>query len=300
METVFKKTPPFYGSGTALVTPFDGSGRINFDMLERLIEFQIENSTDALIVCGTTGECATLSDQEKRSIFRFAVKIVNGRIPVICGTGSNSTKHSAELSVMAEYVGANGLLVVTPYYNKTSQAGLAEHFTAVADSTCLPLIMYNVPSRTGMSISPAVCARLKEHERIVAIKEASSDISHIAKIAEACGDGLYIYSGNDDQTVPILSLGGIGVISVFSNILPFETHELCRLWAEGRTDEALKLQLKYLGLMNALFSDVNPMPVKAALGLMGFDSGACRPPLTSADPNALEKLSALMKKFGLI
>ncbi len=295
-----KKKLPFTGSATALITPFDADGNVHYAKLAELIEFQIENRTDALVISGTTGECATLSDEEKIRMFRFCTEQVRDRIPVIAGTGSNDTKHSVELSISALDAGADALLLVTPYYNKASHMGLVRHFYAVADAVPLPVIVYNVPSRTGMNIGVDTYRELSKHENIVAAKEASADISHIAKIAEACRDTLYLYSGNDDQTVPILSLGAKGVISVLSNVMPKQTHDICALWLAGRTEEALRLHLELLELMNALFIDVNPIPVKAALNLMGMGVGGYRLPLCDMPPNKLEALKAAMKRLNLI
>ncbi len=295
-----KKKLPFSGSATALVTPFDAQGEVNYDKLSELIEFQIENGTDALVICGTTGESATLGDEEKIRMFRFCAQQTGGRVPVIAGTGSNDTKHSVELSQSAFKAGADALLLVTPYYNKASHTGLIRHFYAVADAVPLPMIVYNVPSRTGVNIGVDTYRELGRHENIVAAKEASADISHIAKIAEACGDTLCLYSGNDDQTLPILALGAKGVISVLSNVLPKETHDICALWFAGQMEEALRLHLELLELMNALFIDVNPIPVKAALNLMGMDVGGCRLPLCDMPPNKLEILKAAMRSLRLI
>jgi len=294
------KKLPFTGSATALVTPFDMQGNVYYAKLAELIEFQIENQTDALVISGTTGESATLSDAEKVRMFSFCTEQVCGRVPVIAGTGSNDTKHSVELSKSALHAGADALLLVTPYYNKASHTGLIRHFYAVADAVSLPVIVYNVPSRTGVNIGVDTYRELGNHKNIVAAKEASADISHIAKIAEACGDTLYLYSGNDDQTLPILSLGAKGVISVLSNIAPKQTHDICALWFAGRMEEALRLHLNLLELMNALFIDVNPIPVKAALNLMGMDVGGYRLPLCDMPPNKLEILKMVMKKSKLI
>lgn len=294
------KALPFKGSGTALVTPFSRDGSVNYDEFAKLIEFQIAQGTDAIVICGTTGETATLTDDERKKLISFGIECVNFRIPVIAGTGSNSTHHSMELSKYAMREGADALLVVTPYYNKTSQNGLIKHFFAVADSTALPVILYNVPSRTGLNITTETYQALSKHEKIVATKEASGDISQIARIAAECGNDLYIYSGNDDQTIPILSLGAKGVISVLSNIMPFETHEICRLWFEGKTEQALALHLKYLDLMNTLFIDVNPIPVKTALKLMGYDVGGLRLPLCDMPDSKLKLLESRMKAVSLI
>lgn len=294
------KRLPFTGSGTALITPFNYDGSIDFKRLEELIAFQIENGTDAIIVCGTTAENATLTDEERKSLIRFCVKAVDKRIPVIAGTGSNNTQHAVELTKYAAKEGADAVLAVTPYYNKASKEGLTRHFFAVADCSDLPVILYNVPSRTGMNISIDTYKRLAEHVNIVATKEASGDISAIAQIADECGGALHIYSGNDDQTVPILALGGKGVISVLSNIMPRETHDVCGLWFEGRQELSLSLFLRLLEITNNLFIDVNPIPVKAALRLMGKDLGVYRLPLCEMDEEKLERLRSSMTKLGLI
>lgn len=295
-----RKVVPFIGSCTAIVTPFDRHGRINISLFGELIDFQIENDTDAIVVCGTTGESATLTDSEKEALFAFAVNRVDGKIPVIAGTGSNSTHHSIELSRRAERVGTDGLLLVTPYYNKTSQKGLIRHFNEIADSVDMPVILYNVPSRTGMTILPATCLELSKNENIVAIKEASGDISHIAETVDICGDDLYLYSGNDDQTLPMLALGALGVISVLSNIMPAESHCLCELWQKGEIEEARKLALRLTKINKAIFSDVNPIPIKTALRLMGYDVGQCRMPLCDMSEEGTLELKDCMKSYGLL
>jgi 4-hydroxy-tetrahydrodipicolinate synthase len=294
------KLLPFKGSCTALVTPFSKDGSVNYDEFAKLIEFQISGGTDAIVICGTTGENATLTDREREKLISFGVECVNSRIPVIAGTGSNDTSHSGELSKYAAKAGADALLIVTPYYNKASQSGLVKHFYTVADSTELPVIIYNVPSRTGVYISTETYIALSSHEKITAVKEASGDISAIARLAAACGSDLHIYSGNDDQTIPILSLGGKGVISVLSNIMPRETHDICSMWFEGKTEQAAALQLQLLALMNDLFIDVNPIPVKAALRLMGFDVGGYRMPLCDMPESKLDVLRESMKAASLI
>lgn len=294
------KQVPFWGSATALITPFDECGGLDMEALDELIEFQLSEGTDALVVCGTTGECATLSDDEKQLLFERAVRSVGGRSPVIAGTGSNDTAHCAALSKRAQRAGADALLIVTPYYNKTSQRGLVEHYRAIADSVELPIILYNVPSRTGMTISPEACAALGEHERIVAIKEASSDISHVAELLAHCGDSLHVYSGNDDQTLPMLSLGAKGVISVLANIMPRASGELCRLWRDGRTREAAQLALSLTRINKALFCDVNPIPVKTALRMMGYHTGGFRRPLCELLPGAAESLRETLEAYGLL
>ena len=290
----------FTGAGVAIVTPMNPDESINFDRLGQIIDNQIENGTDAIVICGTTGESATMTDQEHVDCIEYAVKRVNGRVPVIAGAGSNHTSYAVWMSKEAKRVGADALLHVTPYYNKTSQTGLIRHFNAVADATDLPIILYNVPSRTGVNITPATYRELAKHPNIVAAKEASGNNSQIAQIAQACGDELDLYSGNDDQIVPLLSLGAKGVISVLSNIMPRETHDICRLFFEGKIAESRTLQLKLLPLINALFSDVNPIPVKEAMNMMGWECGECRLPLVSMQPQAKEHLRSLMQEQGLI
>lgn len=290
----------FTGAGVAIVTPMNPDESINFDRLGQIIDNQIENGTDAIVICGTTGESATMTDQEHVDCIEYAVKRVNGRVPVVAGAGSNHTSYAVWMSKEAKRVGADALLHVTPYYNKTSQTGLIRHFNAVADATDLPIILYNVPSRTGVNITPATYRELAKHPNIVAAKEASGNISQIAQIAQACGDELDLYSGNDDQIVPLLSLGAKGVISVLSNIMPRETHDICRLFFEGKIAESCALQLKLLPLINALFSDVNPIPVKEAMNMMGWECGECRLPLVSMQPQAKEHLRVLMQEQGLI
>lgn len=290
----------FTGAGVAIVTPMNPDESINFDRLGQIIDNQIENGTDAIVICGTTGESATMTDQEHVDCIEYAVKRVNGRVPVIAGAGSNHTSYAVWMSKEAKRVGADALLHVTPYYNKTSQTGLIRHFNAVADATDLPIILYNVPSRTGVNITPATYRELAKHPNIVAAKEASGNISQIAQIAQACGDELDLYSGNDDQIVPLLSLGAKGVISVLSNIMPRETHDICCLFFEGKIAESRALQLKLLPLINALFSDVNPIPVKEAMNMMGWECGECRLPLVSMQPQAKEHLRVLMQEQGLI
>lgn len=290
----------FKGAGVALVTPMNSDGSVNYDELEKLIEFQIKNGTDAIISCGTTGESATLSSQERNDVIEFTVKKVNGRIPVIAGTGCNNTKQALENSLNAEKLGVDGLLIVTPYYNKTSQSGLIKHYEYIADRVKTPIILYNVPSRTGVSIKPQTYLKLSKHENIVAVKEASGDISSLAETISLCKYNLAVYSGNDDQTVPILSLGGIGVISVFSNICPKECHEMVQSYFDGDTEKSKEIQLKYLKLMNAMFCDVNPIPVKEALNLMGFNTGRCRMPLDILSESNYEKLKEILKEYSLI
>ena len=289
----------FKGCGTALATPFDENG-INFKVFEEMLENQIENGVDALIVCGTTGESSTMTEKERKDAIKFVVDVVKKRVPVIAGTGSNNTAQAMAMSKYAEEVGADGCLVVTPYYNKTTQGGLIAHYSAVASSTRLPIILYSVASRTGVNILPETCLELSKIPNIVAIKEASGNISQIAKIAELCGDNLHIYSGNDDQVVPIMSLGGLGVISVLSNVAPKYTHDMCQNFFDGKLDEALKMQLRALSLINALFCEVNPIPVKYALNLMGYDFGKPRLPLVELSDKNKVVLENEMKKMNLI
>lgn len=288
----------FEGSGVALVTPFK-DGEVNYEKMGDLIEWHIENKTDAIIVCGTTGESATMTDKERKSTIKFVVDKVNKRIPVIAGSGSNNTAYSIELSKYCQEVGADGLLIVTPYYNKATQNGLIKHYTAIADSVDLPIILYNVPGRTGVNITPATVEKLSKIENIVAIKEASGNISQVAEIARLCGEDFAIYSGNDDQIVPILSLGGIGVISVLANVLPKETHDIVEKYLSGDVEESRKLQLRLNELVNSLFIEVNPIPVKAAMNLMGMEAGELRLPLTDISEQNLEVLKNNMVKAGI-
>ena len=294
-----KKTV-FTGAGVAIITPMYSNGSINYEELAKIIEFQIENKTDAIIVCGTTGESPTMSDDEHIECVRFAVQQTAGRIPVIAGAGSNDTNYAVWLSKEAKKAEADALLHVTPYYNKCSPKGLVKHFETIADSTDLPVILYNVPSRTGMTIKPETYLELSKHPNIVATKEASGDISLIAQISQLCGDDLAIYSGNDDQIVPIMSLGGIGVISVFSNICPRQAHDICDLYLQGRVLESTKLQLEYLELINTLFVETNPMPIKYAMNLLGYQAGGCRLPLDELLDSNKDLLKNLMKTHHLI
>ncbi len=294
------KNTIFTGAGVAIVTPMNPDGSINFDKLGEYIDFQIKNSTDAIIICGTTGEASTMTDEEHLECIRFAVEKTAKRVPVIAGTGSNDTQYAVELSQKAEELGADGLLVVTPYYNKTSQRGLIAHFTAIADSVNIPIILYNVPGRTGVNITPETCKKLSEHKNIVALKEASGNISQVAKIIALCGENLDVYSGNDDMIVPIMSLGGKGVISVLSNVLPEETHLMAQHCLDGNYAEATKLQIDYLEFINALFTDVNPVPVKEAMNIMGMNAGECRMPLYKMSDEGRNALEAVIKKYNLI
>ena len=293
------KNTVFTGSAVAIITPFK-NGEIDYESFGRVLDMQLASKTDAIVVCGTTGEASTLSDAEHVDAIRFACERVNKRKPVIAGTGSNDTAYSLWLSKEAEAAGADALLLVTPYYNKATPKGLIKHFSAVADNVGIPSILYNVPSRTGCNIPLSVYRELCEHENIVATKEASGNLSAVAEIAEACGDKLDIYSGNDDQIVPILSLGGKGVISVLSNVLPDETHDMCQLFFEGKVDEAAKMQIKYLELINKLFCEVNPIPVKTAMALMGYCDLEMRLPLCEMEDKNKAALEATLKKYGII
>lgn len=293
------KTPLFLGCGTAIATPFTDTG-VNFEEFRKLIEFQISEGIDALIVCGTTGESATMSLAEKKETIKFAIDVVNKRIPVIAGTGSNNTSSAIEMSKYAESVGADGLLVVTPYYNKATQSGLIAHFKAIAESVKIPIIVYSVQSRTGVNIAPETCLELSKIPNIVAIKEASGNLSQVASIANLCRNNLYIYSGNDDQTVPMLSLGACGVISVLSNIAPKVTSKMVHDFLNGNIEEARKVQLDAIPLIDALFCEVNPIPVKEALNIMGYNFGTPRLPLTKLTEKNREKLKNEMENFGVI
>ena len=292
------KTPIFEGMASAIITPLNEKG-IDYELFAKLIEWQIAEGIDGLVVCGTTGEGATLTDEEHKSAIEFMVKQVAGRVPVIAGTGSNDTAYAVELTKHACQIGVDGVLTVTPYYNKATQKGLIKSFTQIADASSVPVILYNVPSRTGVNIAPKTVLELSKHPNINAIKEASGDISQIAEIAHLCGDNINIYSGNDDQVVPIMSLGGKGCISVLSNLLPKETSEMCRLFREGDVKAAARLQLKYIPLINALFSEVNPIPVKAAMAKMGFCEDYLRLPLTPMEDATRENLYMQMKNAGI-
>jgi len=294
-----RTTPIFRGVATALITPLCENG-IDFDAFGRLIDWQIEQGINALVIAGTTGEGSTLTDEEHREAIRFSVERAAGRVPIIAGTGSNDTAYAIDLSRYACEVGADALLVVTPYYNKATQKGLIAMYNAIADASTKPLILYNVPSRTGCSIEPATYAALAEHPNIAAIKEANSNISKIVETAALVGDKLDIYSGNDDQVVPILSVGGMGVISVLSNIMPARTVEMCDRWFRGDIAGAAALQCELLPLINALFSQVNPIPVKAAMAAMGWCENYVRLPLTPMEEEPWQKLRALMAQQGLV
>ena len=283
----------FKGCGTAISTPFDKNG-VNLKEFEKLIEDQIQNKVDAIIVCGTTGESSTMTTEEKKLTIKCAVKTSNGRVPIIAGTGGNNTKQVIENSKLAESLGVDGLLIVTPYYNKCTQAGLIEHYKVIANSVSLPIILYSVQSRTGVNIEPKTCLELSKIENIVAIKEASGNLSQVAEIAHLCKNNLHIYSGNDDQVLPVLSLGGLGVISVLSNVKPEYTHNMVQNFFDGNIEEATKMQLNALPLIKALFAEVNPIPVKAALNMQGYDFGIPRLPLT---PMTEEKMRILKKEL---
>ncbi len=292
------KTTIFEGAATAIITPLNENG-IDFEAFGRLIEWQISEGIDAIVAAGTTGEGSTLTDEEHRAVIKFCVEKVNGRVPVIAGTGSNDTAYAAQLTKYACEAGADAVLLVTPYYNKATQNGLIKSFTAVADISTKPCILYNVPSRTGCNIKPETCAVLAKHPNIVAIKEASGDISQIAAISHLCGDSIDIYSGNDDQIVPVLSLGGKGVISVLSNLLPRETSQICHSFLNGDVKTARDMQLEYLPLINSLFCEVNPIPVKAAMSAMGYGSNILRLPLTPMEEAKKNRLISDMRNCGI-
>ena len=292
------KKPVFEGLATAIVTPFK-NGTIDIPTFEMLLDTQLAANVDAIVVCGTTGECSTMTDEEQLAAIKFTVETVNHRVPVIAGAGSNDTDHGCALAEKSAACGADALLLVTPYYNKTTQAGLVAHFTAMAEAGGIPVILYNVPSRTGLNITPETALELSRNPLINGIKEASGNISQVAKIAQLCGDELNIYSGNDDQVVPLLSLGGKGVISVVSNVKPELVHNCCKAWFEGDPKTACKLQLEILPLADALFCEVNPIPVKTALNLMGMNVGPLRMPLCEMEEANKETLIKAMKDFGI-
>lgn len=289
----------FKGSGVAIITPFNENG-IDYEKLRELLEWHIKESTDTIVICGTTGEATTMTEQEKKDAIKFTVDVVNKRIPVIAGTGGNNTKTSIEMSLYAESVGVDGILVITPYYNKTNAEGLLMHFKAINDAVKTPIILYNVPSRTNMNITPETLLKLTELNNVVAIKEASGDMSQVAKMKALCGDKIDIYSGNDDQIIPILSLGGIGVISVAANIIPKIVHDMCDLYLNGDCFKATKLQLEYLELMNNLFIETNPIPVKTAMNVMGMNVGELRLPLYKMNDKNKETLVNTLKKYNLL
>ena len=294
------KQPVFTGAAVAIITPMHADGTVNFEELGRIIDDQIAHGTDAIVICGTTGESAALNHEEHVECIRFAVKHTAKRVPVIAGTGSNDTAFAIEISKEAEEADADALLLVTPYYNKTSQAGLIAHYTAIANAVTLPCIIYNVPSRTGVNLQPATLAELAKLPNVNAVKEASGNISQVADVAALCGEELNIYSGNDDQIVPILSLGGKGVISVLSNVAPQQAHDICAAWFSGDTAKSLKLQLKALPLCHALFADVNPIPVKWAMNRLGWNAGPLRLPLVEPSAAVQQSLENEMKAYGVL
>lgn len=289
----------FEGSGVAIVTPFTNDS-VDYDKLKELLEWHVKEGTDAIVICGTTGEATTMTLEEKKSVIKFTVDVINGRIPVIAGSGSNNTKASVEMSKYCESVGVSALLVITPYYNKTNHKGLLKHFETINDAVNIPIILYNVPSRTNMNITPSTLKELSKLKNIVAIKEASGNLSQIAEMKALCGDSIDIYSGNDDQIIPIMSLGGKGVISVLANVIPKEVHSMTRMYLDGKCKEASKIQIDTLELANALFLETNPIPVKTALNLMGCNVGPLRLPLYEMDDKLKLDLENTLKKYKLI
>jgi 4-hydroxy-tetrahydrodipicolinate synthase len=289
----------FTGAGTAIITPLK-KGEIDYEKYSELIEFQIKNNIDAIVVCGTTGEASTLTDDEHRKMIDFTVEKVNGRVKVVAGAGSNDTAYAIELSKHAEQAGADAILQVTPYYNKTTQKGLVKHFCDIADAITTPVILYNVPSRTNLPIMPDTYKELSKHQNIVATKEASGNMKAIIQTRQLCGDDLDIYSGNDEDIVPILSIGGIGVISVLSNLIPQETHDICRLYFDGKVKESADLHIKYIDLVDVLFCETSPIPIKTAMALMKLDSGELRMPLVEMEDKNRDMLTKILKKHGLV
>ncbi len=287
----------FKGSGVAIITPFKNNG-VDFEKLGELLDWQVNNGTDAIIICGTTGEATTMSDDEKKAAYKYTVERIDGRIPVIAGTGSNDTHHSIELSQYAEAVGCDGVLCVTPYYNKTTQKGLIAHYTAIADSINIPVIIYNVPGRTGLNVNASTLKTLSTHKNIAGVKEASGNISQVVEIGMFCSDSFCMYSGNDDQVVPLLSVGGIGVISVVANIAPGVMHDMVTSFLEGDSKRAMELQLSIKPLNDALFCEVNPIPVKTAMNLLGYNVGNLRLPLVDMEEKNLEHLKKELVDFG--
>ena len=290
----------FRGSGVAIVTPFNADGSVNFSEYEKLINFQLASGTDAIIACGTTGEASTLTDDEQIEVIRFTVDTVKKRIPVIAGTGSNDTKHGVKLAIEAQKAGADACLIISPYYNKTTQKGLVIHIGAAAKAVDIPCIIYNVPGCTGMNIDPKTVKALMEYDNIVGIKEASGNLAQIMDISELCGDRMALYSGNDDNTVPILAMGGLGLISVVANIIPKDTHDMIQSYLDGDTDTALRMQLRMLPLCRASMCEVNPIPIKAALRLMGYEAMYYRAPLCEMGEANFASLQAVMKGYGLV
>lgn len=289
----------FRGAGVAIITPFTETG-VDYDRFEKLLNWHVEQGTDAIVVCGTTGEASTMSTEEKKEAIRFTVEVINGRIPVIAGTGSNDTRATVEMSQYAQSAGADALLIINPYYNKTSNEGLYRHFEAVHEATGIPIVVYNVPSRTGMNITPEALVRLSTLERVVAVKEASGDISQVAKYRRYLPESFQIFSGNDDQILPIMALGGDGVISVSANIIPKVVHDQCMAFLNGDYKEALRIQMETLPLTNQLFTETNPIPLKAAMEVMGLDSGRMRLPLVPLSESNKKNLLSAMKDYGLI
>lgn len=294
------KNTIFTGAAIAIITPMNADGSINYEVLGEMIDKQIENGTDAIVICGTTGEASTMTDDEHLDCIKFAVERTAKRVPVIAGTGSNDTSYAVKLSKEAEAVGADALLVVTPYYNKATQRGLIAHFTAIADAVNIPLVLYNIPGRTGMNIEISTMKELAKHKNICAVKEASGNISYAAKLIAECGDMIDVYSGNDDMIVPLMSLGAKGVISVLSHVIPKETHQMAQYCLDNNFAEAAKLQIKYLDLINNLFIEVNPIPVKEAVNMMGVKAGSCRLPLCDMTEEHKAVLRASLEKHGLI
>ena len=290
----------FTGSGVAIVTPMNSDGSVNYDEYGKLIDYQIENGTDAIIACGTTGESATMDAKEHCKVIEYTIKRVNKRIPVIAGAGSNDTAFAAELSVEAENLGADAILSVTPYYNKTNQGGLVRHYNYIADKVNIPIILYNVPSRTGCNIKPETYAQLCKHPNIKATKEANGDLSALVRTMALCGDDLDVYSGEDSQAFSITAMGGCGVISVFANVCPKESHDLIQKALDGDFKGSFEIQKKYIALMDALFSDVNPIPVKAAMNMLGWNCGACRLPLGEMTPQGNKALEDCLRSYGLL
>ena len=290
----------FKGSAVAIVTPFNKDNKVDYEKLKELLEWHIEEKTDAIVICGTTGEASTMTKEEKEKTIKFTVDIVNKRIPVIAGTGTNNTEASIEMSKYAESVGVDALLVITPYYNKTTNKGLFKHFEAINNAVNTPIILYNVPSRTGVNITPKQLLELTKLNNIIAIKEASGNISQIAEMKSICKDKLDFYSGNDDQTIPIMALGGLGVISVLANIMPKEVHDMAQAYLDGDIKKALNLQLDTIDIINKLFIETNPVPVKTALNIMGKEVGNLRLPLCEMDDNNLDLLIEALKKYNLI
>ena len=290
----------FTGSGVAIITPMLPDGKVDYEGLKRLIDFQIDGGTDCIVICGTTGENATLNDEEHLECIRCTVEYTAGRVPVIAGTGSNDTAHAVEMSVEAKKRGADGLLLVTPYYNKTNQRGLIASFTKIVEAAGIPALLYNVPSRTGMTIEPETALELSKNPLICGVKEASGNIAQIAATAALCGDELPLYSGNDDQVIPLLSLGGKGVISVVANFAPAAMHEMCRLWFEGKVEQSRKLQLEMMGLCKAMFCDVNPIPVKAAMNMLGLPAGPCRLPLVELSEEKRQLVRRQLEKLNYL